>query len=41
MIDSRREDSPLRPAEDAITMNTDGIEIEDIVGRIVAIARRI
>ena len=41
MIDSRREDSPLRPAEDAITINTDGIEIEDIVGRIVAIARRI
>jgi cytidylate kinase len=35
-IDSEREDSPLRAAEDAIVINTDGLNQEQVVEKIVA-----
>ena len=34
-IDSNREDSPLRPAKDAWELNTDGLDIQQVVQRIV------
>ena len=34
-IDSKRDDSPLRPDEDAFVINTDNIEIDDVVNQIV------
>ena len=34
-IDSDREDSPLRPAKDAWTLNTDGLDIQEVVRQIV------
>lgn len=37
-IDSGREDSPLRAAEDAIVINTDGLNQEQVVDKIVALA---
>ena len=37
-IDSGREDSPLRPAEDAVVINTDGLNVEEIARRIVKLA---
>ena len=36
-IDSGREDSPLRPAEDAVVIHTDGLDVEEIARRIVAL----
>lgn len=38
-IDSGREDSPLRPAEDAVVIDTDGLEVEEIARRVVELAR--
>ena len=38
-IDSGREDSPLRPAEDAVVIDTDGLDIEETARRIVELAR--
>ena len=35
-IDSERGDSPLRPAEDAVILNTDGVAIDDLARRILA-----
>ena len=35
-IDSEREDSPLRPAEDAITIATDNMTIEEVVQEILS-----
>ncbi len=35
-IDSSRDDSPLKPAEDAWKLNTDGLTIEQVVQKIVA-----
>jgi cytidylate kinase len=37
-IDSGREASPLRAAEDAIVINTDGLSQEQVVERVVALA---
>ena len=37
--DSERQDSPLRPADDAVTVDTTGYEIAEVVDRIVALAR--
>ncbi len=37
-IDSGREDSPLRPAEDAVVIDTDGLEVDEIARRIVGLA---
>lgn len=34
-IDSNREDSPLRPAKDAWELNTDGLDIQQVVQQIV------
>ena len=38
-IDSGREDSPLMPAEDAVVIDTDGLEVEEIARRVVELAR--
>ena len=38
-IDSSREDSPLKPAKDAWQLNTDSLEIEQVVQQIVAKAK--
>jgi cytidylate kinase len=38
--DSTREHSPLRPAPGAITLDTTGLPVEDVVARIAALARR-
>jgi cytidylate kinase len=37
--DSTREHSPLRPAVDAVTLDTTGLSVEQVVGRIAALAR--
>ncbi len=37
-IDSGREDSPLMPAEDAVVLHTDGLDVEEIALRIVELA---
>lgn len=36
--DSERQDSPLRPADDAVIVDTTGYEIAEVVDRIVALA---
>jgi len=37
--DITRAVSPLKPADDAITINTDGLTLEEVVGRILALVR--
>lgn len=37
--DSRRADSPLRPAPDAVIINTEALSVEDVVERILALCR--
>jgi cytidylate kinase len=37
--DTEREHSPLRAAEGAVTIDTTGLDVEQVVGRIVALAR--
>ena len=37
--DSAREHSPLRPAGDAMELDTTGLSVEDVVGRIVELVR--
>jgi cytidylate kinase len=37
--DQRREHSPLRPAEGAVLLDTSGLTVEDVVRRIVELAR--
>ncbi len=37
-IDSEREDSPLRAAEDAIVINTDGLNQEQVVEKVLTLA---
>jgi len=36
-IDSEREVSPLRPAEDAVMINTDGLSLDDVMDRVVGL----
>ena len=36
-IDSGRDVSPLRPAEDAAVIDTDGLSLEEVVERILAL----
>ena len=36
-IDTERDVSPLRPAEDAVIINTDGLSLEQVVARVIAI----
>lgn len=38
--DSNREHSPLKPAPDAVWVNTDGLSIEQVVERVLAIMER-
>lgn len=38
-IDSTRDVSPLRPADDAVMLDTDPLSIDEVVERIVAVAR--
>lgn len=38
-IDSAREMSPLRPADDAVVLPTDGLNLEEVAEKIVALAR--
>lgn len=38
--DSSRVDSPLKPAPDAVILDTDGLSIDDVVARIVGICER-
>jgi cytidylate kinase len=38
-LDSERDDSPLRPAPDAVPLDTTGLAIEDVVAEIVRIVR--
>jgi CMP/dCMP kinase len=38
--DSTREHSPLRPAEGAVTIDTGGLSVEQVIARIVAILER-
>ena len=37
-IDSGRDVSPLRPAEDAVVIDTDRLSLEEVVGRILELA---
>lgn len=37
-IDSSREASPLRPAEDAVVIDTDGLTVEQVVARVLELA---
>jgi cytidylate kinase len=36
--DATREASPLRPAEDAVRLDTTGLSLDEVVGRIAALA---
>ena len=36
--DSEREDSPLKPADDAVDVDTTGLTVDEVVARIVALA---
>ena len=38
-IDSEREVSPLRPAEDAVIINTDGLSLDDVMNRVIGLVR--
>jgi len=38
-IDSEREVSPLRPADDAVIINTDGLSLDDVMGRVIGLVR--
>ena len=38
-LDSERADSPLRPAEDALKLDTDDLSLERVVARILALIR--
>jgi cytidylate kinase len=38
-IDSERTVAPLRPAEDAMVINTDHLDLQGVVGRIVGHVR--
>ncbi len=38
-IDSEREVSPLRPADDAVIINTDGLSLDDVMDRVIGLVR--
>ena len=40
-VDSSREDSPLRPADDAVMLDTDGLSFDEVVDRVVALAQAV
>ncbi|HAD05744.1 MAG TPA: hypothetical protein DCE76_01135, partial [Anaerolineaceae bacterium] len=33
-IDSSRDIAPLKPAEDAVILNTDGLSVEEVLSRV-------
>ena len=37
MIDTRRADSPLRPADDAVCIDTDALTVDEVVGTILSL----
>jgi len=37
--DSSREQSPLRPARDAVVLDTTGLDVREVVARIASLAR--
>ena len=39
-IDSERSESPLKPAADAVVIDTDGMSIDDVANRILAMVAR-
>ena len=39
-LDSSRSVAPLRPAADAVVINTDQLSIDQVVARVVALARK-
>ena len=39
-IDSGRRASPLRPARDAVVINTDGLSLEEVVAKVLALVER-
>ena len=39
-LDATRDDSPLRQAEDAVLVDTSGLDVDDVVGRIADLATR-
>ena len=40
-VDSSRADSPLKPADDALVLDTDGLSFDEVVDRLVALAEAI
>ena len=38
-IDSEREVSPLRPADDAVIIGTDGLSLDEVMDRVIALVR--
>jgi len=40
LLDSNREFAPLRPAEDAIILNSDGLNPEQVMGRVMKLIRK-
>ncbi len=40
-VDSSRADSPLKPADDALVLDTDGLSLDEVVDRLVALAEAI
>lgn len=41
LVDSSREDSPLKPADDAILLDTDELSLAEVVDRLVALAEAV
>jgi cytidylate kinase len=39
-IDTERDVSPLRPADDAVIINTDGLSLDEVMARVIAIVER-
>ena len=38
-IDSEREVSPLRPADDAVIIDTEGLSLDDVMDRVIGLVR--
>jgi cytidylate kinase len=38
-IDSEREISPLRPADDAVVIQTDGLTLDEVMARVMSLVR--
>ena len=40
-IDSQRDNAPLRVADDAVVIHTDGLALQEVVGRVVSLVERL